>query len=252
MLTFERQQMILKLLEEKKVVKIQELVEETDASESTIRRDLTELENSGHLKRVHGGASLLTRKTDEPTVEEKEAKNNEEKRAIGQYAASLVNDGDCLFIDAGTTTKALIEYLTNKDLVVVTNGLNIITELLKHGIKTYVTGGLVKEGTHAFIGRGAVDSITNYQFDKAFIGTNGIHLLNGFSTPDPEEAFIKKVAIERANEPIVLADHTKFGDVSFAKVASLHEAMIITSNQLESNVQKQYEEKTEIKVVNIR
>ncbi|WP_100371698.1 DeoR/GlpR family DNA-binding transcription regulator [Bacillus sp. FJAT-45037] len=252
MLTFERQQLILRVLEKKKVITISELVEETSASESTIRRDLTELENKKQLKRVHGGASLLSGKMDEPTVAEKESKHQDEKAAIGEYAASLVADGDCIFIDAGTTTKEMVQHLTGKDIVVVTNGINIVSELVDHGLKTYVTGGFVKEGTRALIGRGASDSLKNYRFDKAFIGANSIEESNGYSTPDPEEAFVKQTAIERANIAFVLADHSKFGDVSFAKIADLKETTIITSEKMESSIQDFYLRKTNLKVVNIK
>ncbi|SDY33991.1 DeoR family transcriptional regulator, fructose operon transcriptional repressor [Evansella caseinilytica] len=249
MLTYERQQLILSLLEEKKIVKLQELVDATGASESTIRRDLTELEEQKLLKRVHGGASLISKKFEEPTIEEKQSKYKAEKSAIGKYAASLVNNGDCIFIDAGTTTRAMVEYLQDKEIVVVTNGLNIITELIANNIRTYVTGGYVKEGTHAFVGRGAVDSLQTFQFDKAFVGTNGVDSESGYTTPDPEEAQIKELAIRKANETFVLADHSKFGDTSFAKIADLSAAIIITSKLTDLQTIKQYKKKTDIKVV---
>ncbi|UTR09044.1 DeoR/GlpR family DNA-binding transcription regulator [Evansella sp. LMS18] len=251
MLTFERQELILSLLKENQIVKIQQLVEETGASESTIRRDLTELESQKRLKRVHGGASLITKKLEEPSLLEKQSKYSAEKSAIGKYAASLVKDGDSVFIDAGTTTKTMAEYLRGKDIVVVTNGLNIITDLLDNGIKTYLLGGYVKAGTHALIGRGAVESLNSYQFDKAFIGANGADTDSGFTTPDPEEALIKSTAIDKANNAYVLADHSKFGDVSFSKIKNLNEAEIITSEKLDKELQDKYRKYTELKVVHI-
>ncbi|MDQ0256889.1 DeoR family fructose operon transcriptional repressor [Evansella vedderi] len=249
MLTFERQQLILSLLKDKKVVKLQEIVDATNASESTIRRDLTELENNNQLKRIHGGASLLTSMIEEPTIEEKQSKYTEEKLLIGQEAASIVKDGRSIYIDAGTTTKAMVEYLKEKDIVVVTNGLNVLNELLLHGMKAYILGGFVKRGTHAMVGRGAIDALETYQFDMAFMGTNGLDLSSGYTTPDPEEAQVKAIAIKRSKEAYFLTDHSKFGDTSFAKITDLSEAAIITSDKLNPDILKSFAEKTEVRVV---
>lgn len=249
MLTVQRHEMILNLLKEKKVIKIIELVEATNSSESTIRRDLTELEQAKKLKRIHGGAALLQGKLEEPTVVEKAAKNNQEKMRIAHYAASLVQNGDSIFLDAGTTTRGMIKELKGKDIVVVTNGFDHIRDLLEAGIRTYVTGGYVKAGTYAFIGQGAIQSIESYRFDKAFIGTNGVHPLFGLTTPDPEEAYVKKTAIGNAHETFVLADHSKFGEVSFAKFVDLKDIIIVTSDMLETKQLGEIQKLTTIEVV---
>lgn len=228
MLTFERYEKILQLLEEKKVAKLSALVEATGASESTIRRDLTILENDQKLKRIHGGASIKKRKVEEPSMIEKVQYFAEEKQQIGKKAASFIKNGDSVYIDAGTSTQAILPYIEAKDIVIVTNGLNIIEEAIQRNFRTYVIGGYVKSGTHAFVGKGAVETIQQFRFDKAFIGTNGIDVNFGFSTPDPEEAQIKQLAMAQSNEAFVLADASKFGEVSFAKFARLNEASLIT------------------------
>lgn len=229
MLTFERQEKIIQLLEENKVAKLSELVEATGASESTIRRDLTILENEQKLKRIHGGASIKKRKVEEPSMLEKVQHFTEEKREIGKKAASFIRDGDSIYIDAGTSTQAILPFIEAKGIVIVTNGLNIIEEAIQRQFKTYVIGGYVKSGTHAFVGKGAVETIQQFRFDKAFIGTNGIDVNFGYSTPDPEEAQIKQLAIEQANEAFVLADSSKFREVSFARFGRLDEASIVTT-----------------------
>ncbi|WP_026690770.1 DeoR/GlpR family DNA-binding transcription regulator [Alteribacter aurantiacus] len=249
MLTFERHQAILARLNEVKVVKLSELVDVTGASESTIRRDLTDLEQQNKIKRVHGGASLVTRRKDEPSLLEKSTKYAEEKQRIAKEAARLVRDGDTIYIDAGSTTQAMIPFLRDKDIIVVTNGLNIITDLVDANLKTYVLGGYVKTGTRAFVGAGALQSIQSYQFDIAFLGTNGVDEEVGFSTPDPEEALIKQHAIHRSTQTYVLADHTKLGDVTFSKVADLHEAALITSEKANHDMIEQLEKQTTVKVV---
>ncbi|MEW4309712.1 DeoR/GlpR family DNA-binding transcription regulator [Rossellomorea marisflavi] len=248
MLTDERHRIILDLLKDKETIKIHEIVDMTAASESTIRRDLTQLEQEKFLKRVHGGASRLQGKLKELSVSEKSSKNLHEKRLIGQYAASLIEDGDCIFLDAGTSTLSLIDYLPQMDIVVVTNGLTHVDLLLQKGFKTYLVGGMVKQTTKAMIGSGAVESLKHYRFDKAFMGANGIHAQYGFTTPDPEEAQVKRVAIELAREAMFLTDDSKFGEISFSKIVDIDKAMVIT-NALDEEQDTAIMKQTTIKVV---
>ncbi len=248
MLTPERHQLILQMIKEKPIVKIQELVDLTEASESTIRRDLTLLEEGKFLKRVHGGAARLRGKLQEPSMTEKSAKNLQEKRQIAQYAASLIEEGDSIYLDAGSTIMEMIAYLPAKDIVVVTNGLMHLPHLLERNIETYVIGGYAKPKTNAIIGRGALASLEQYRFDKCFLGVNGVHPHSGYTTPDQEEAMIKQKALSLARETFVLADDTKFSEIGFAKIADLHEAVIIT-NTIDEDIEGQYLSKTSIKVV---
>ncbi|MGD6965833.1 DeoR/GlpR family DNA-binding transcription regulator [Rossellomorea vietnamensis] len=247
MLTPERQLIILSLLKDKGVVKLQELIEETNASESTIRRDLIQLEEQRKLKRVHGGASLLQGKRTEPSLSEKSFKNLQDKINIAKAAASFIQDGDSIFLDAGTTTQQMISFLEQKKLTVVTNGITLVEPLLEKGITTYLLGGMVKGSTRAIIGRSALDTLKTYRFDKCFIGTNGVDVDFGYTTPDPEEALIKQVAFELSQEGYVLADQSKIGEVSFSKIADLEEAVLVT-NQDSENIQN-YQQHTSIKVV---
>jgi DeoR family transcriptional regulator, fructose operon transcriptional repressor len=248
MLTPERHRIILELLEERTVVKLNEFVEATDSSESTIRRDLSQLEEAKKLKRVHGGASLLRKKGEELSISEKSTKNLTEKDSIAKHAAGIIQDGDCIFLDAGTTTYQMIQYISAKDVKIVTNGLTHIEALLEKDIETYLTGGYIKQKTRALIGRGAIEGLSSYQFDKTFIGVNGIHPTYGFTTPDPEEAAIKNLAIHLGQEVYVLADSSKFHDVTFAKVAKLEEAIVIT-NEIDAEMLECFKEKLTIEVV---
>jgi DeoR family transcriptional regulator, fructose operon transcriptional repressor len=248
MLTPERHRIILELLKEKETVKLHEFVEATSSSESTIRRDLSELEKSNQLKRVHGGASLLRQKGEELSISEKSTKNLQEKDMIAKYAASLIRNGDCIFLDAGTTTFQMIQYIEAKDIKVVTNGLTHLEALLNKNIDTYLTGGYIKQKTKALIGRGAIDGLNAYQFDKSFIGVNGIHPTYGFTTPDPEEAAIKSLAIQLGQSGYVLADHSKLHEVTFAKVADLIEATLLT-NEDNKEIIDEFNDKLSIEVV---
>ena len=248
MLTPERHQLILQMIKEKPIVKIQELVDVTEASESTIRRDLTILEEGKFLKRVHGGAARLRGKLQEPSMTEKSTKFLQEKRQIAQYAAGLVEEGDSIYLDAGSTVFEMINFLSVKDIVVVTNGLMHLSLLLEKNIETYVIGGYAKPKTNAIIGRGALASLEQYRFDKCFLGVNGIHPHSGYTTPDQEEAMIKQKAMSLSRESFVLADDSKFSEITFAKIADLHEATIIT-NSIDEDHKGQYTSKTSIKVV---
>lgn len=247
MLTPERHRLILQLLKEKGIIKIQEIMELTCSSESTIRRDLSQLEEQKFLKRIHGGASRLQGKLQEPSMMEKSSKNLHEKQLIAKYAAGLVEEGDCIYLDAGSTIFEMIDSLPN-DIVVVTNGFMHLPGLLNKGISTFLIGGFAKQKTNALIGRGALESLEFYRFDKCFMGVNGIHPQFGFTTPDQEEAMVKQKAVFLSREAFVLADSTKFSEISFAKIADIHEASIIT-NELEEEIEHQYLNRTTIKVV---
>ncbi|MBR3063788.1 MAG: DeoR/GlpR transcriptional regulator [Exiguobacterium sp.] len=230
MLTKQRHQLILQRLSEQKVVKLKELVDLTDSSESTIRRDLTDLEAEGYLARVHGGATLIATPDEEPTFEEKRDRFVDEKVAIARKAATFIEDGMSIYLDAGTTTQAMVPFLEGKKIVVVTNSLPIANELFDLDIKTFVIGGELKRSTQALVGYNARESMMNYRVDLAFLGMNGIDLEAGYTTPDPEEALVKKTAIELAQTSFVLADASKIGKRTFSRVATLDAAQLITSS----------------------
>lgn len=230
MLTEERYTLILQRLQERKIVKIQELMEELNASESTVRRDLIDLEARGSLKRIHGGATLPVHRGLEPGMEEKSSKNVQQKTKIAKLAASQVHDGECIYLDAGTTTLAMIPYIEARDIIVVTNGLSHVEALVSKQIRSYLLGGMMKSHTKAVIGSIALQNMDNFRFDKCFLGTNGVDADMGFTTPDPEEALVKRRAHQLSAETFVLADSSKFGEVSFAKLFDVPEAVIIADS----------------------
>lgn len=248
MITEERHKLILDILEKKGIVKLNEFVELTNTSESTIRRDLTYLESVNALKRVHGGATLLKSRYTELSYNEKLDKNINEKSIIARYAASLIKNGDCVYMDAGTTTFEMIKYINTTNVVVVTNGLKHIDSLVEKGINAYILGGKVRAITKAIIGIDTLKNLEKFRFDKAFMGMNGIHYQYGYTTPDAEEAVIKETAINLSKEAYVLADESKFGEVSFCKVSELKNSSIITNAEVE-NMDK-YKKITNVKVVN--
>jgi len=228
MLTEERYGVILQRLQERGVVRLQELTELLGASESTVRRDLVDLEERKLLKRIHGGAALPGQKSLEPGMEEKTLKNVQEKQVIARLAAKQLNDGECIYLDAGTTTLAMIPYIEARDITVVTNGLSHVEALVAKNIRSYLLGGMMKMHTKAVIGSIALQNMDNFRFDKCFLGANGVDPKMGYTTPDPEEALIKRRAHELSGSSYVLADSSKFGEITFAKLFDLEEAVLIT------------------------
>lgn len=248
LLTNERHAYILKKLEKKQTVKIQELVDETAASESTIRRDLTELESQQKLERVFGGAILTRSNLIEQSVTDKSTQNLAEKIHVAQAAAELIKGGDSVYLDAGTTTFQMIPFLQNKNLLVVTNGLTLVDALKDYGITTYLTGGLFKSKTSAFVGSQTAQAMKNYRFDICFLGVNGLHEQYGYTTPDPEEAAIKLLASSLSRKTFVLADHSKINQVSFAKIMDLEKAELIIDS-IPAETLDIFRKKTSVKVV---
>lgn len=231
-------------LTEEGFVTLDKLIAMLATSESTVRRDLDELESERKLHRVHGGAELPKSLSRELTNQQKSIKNIHHKALIAQKASSLISDNDVIFIDAGTTSELLLEYLFQENLTVVTNSIHHASKLVEKDIKTVIVGGFVKHTTDASIGCTAVDQISKMNFDKAFIGMNGIDE-NFLTTPDVEEAVIKKVVIENAQESFVLVDSSKLGQFSFAKVDKIDKVTIVT-NYSEGVLMRKIREKTKV------
>ncbi len=234
----------MKKITQDRSVTLEDLVAVLDTSESTVRRDLDELESERKLHRVHGGAELPHSLQEELTNQQKSIKNIQDKTLVAQKAASLISDNDVIFIDAGTTNELLLSYLNQKDLTVVTNSIHHASKLVDRNIKTIIIGGLVKRSTDASIGSVAYEQIKQLNFDKAFLGINGIDE-NFLTTPDPEEAVIKKLVIDNAQHTYVLMDSSKIGHISFVKVEEIGRVDVIT-NQSSGVMIKKIKEKSKV------
>ena len=213
MLAEERFSLILDLLARQRTATVQELCEALNASESTIRRDLNELDKQGKLNKVHGGATLPDSpfRTDEPTMAAKEELAVSQKQSIAQAAAELILPEDFIYLDAGS------------------NGVAHARLLAQKGCRVFLPGGLLRPQTEAIIGAAALTAIQQYNFTKAFMGANGVALGSGFTTPDPEEAAVKAAALHRAREAWFLVDDTKFAQVYPAVICDLHSGAILTN-----------------------
>lgn len=231
MLTEERYSVILEQVKQKKSVTLTELCELLGASESTVRRDLTSLDEKGLIKKVHGGAISTDDRSFnlvEHDVESKSKMFTEEKTAIARYAASLVEDGDFVFIDAGTTTEKMIDFLPDKNVTFVTDAFLHAKKLAQRGFKVYIPAGEIKLTTEAIVGAECVNSLKGYNFTKSFIGANAVSLSAGISTPDRNEASVKSAVVQNSQRVYVLVDHSKFGQIASVTFAQLSQAKIIT------------------------
>lgn len=241
MLTQERYQSILSIINEKNAVTVSELAELLEISESTVRRDLTALDELGKLKKVFGGATSITKREGvyEDNVSMREKLMSEEKTEIARYSATLINNTDFVFIDAGTTTSRLIDFIDNDKATYVTNGIVHARKLVQKGLNAYLVGGKVKEATEATVGTEAIANIGNFNFSKAFLGTNGIDITAGFTTPEIEEAMLKDAAVKNSYMTFVLADRTKFRRVFSVTFSQLKKCCIITDTLLDSSFSKE-------------
>ena len=240
MLTEERFAKILSTLDRTGSVTVQQLMAELNTSESTIRRDLTALDASGQLTKVHGGAILkntVYSTIDDEVIHRKE-QNREAKEKIARYAAGLIEAGDFVYIDAGTTTELMIDYITERQAILVTNAITHAKRLAEKGCKVYILGGEFKAVTEAIVGEEAVATLEKYNFTKGFWGTNGISTKKGFSTPELREAMVKKKSMENCKECYVLADDSKFNQISSVTFAPFESATIITTDMKQEEFQK--------------
>lgn len=236
MLTQERQSLIEDYVNQHELCRVSELCKLTDTSESTIRRDLIQMEKDGILKRVHGGAQSVKHFSRDVSQNVRFNLNHDAKIKIAKYAVEhFVHQGDDIFIDAGTTTYEMVPFLANVPKVkIITNGVETALCSLNHGIKTILIGGKVKDDTHAIVGQTALAQIKAMNFSASFIGANGIEKNGNLTTPDPEEAAVKTAEIKQAEHTYVLADHSKIGERNFAVFANTKDVTVVT-DQLKSS-----------------
>lgn len=240
MLAEERRQKMVEMVGESATVTVSDLAQAFDTSESTIRRDLDRLDAAGKLVKVHGGAASVESAvapaqsplvTNELGMDEKRSLHTAEKRLIAAHAATLIGPEDFVYIDAGTSTLALVEALSEPatQALFATNSVSNALALTSRGCRTIVIGGNLKGLTEAIVGPGALDALSRHNFTKGFWGTNGVTPERGFTTPDPSEAMVKRISMERTNERFVLADASKLGVVTPATFCEFADATLITT-----------------------
>ncbi|MCR5066470.1 MAG: DeoR/GlpR family DNA-binding transcription regulator [Erysipelotrichaceae bacterium] len=219
---------IIATIREQQDVSVQQLAETYNTSLSTIRRDLQEMEDLAIIERYYGGARINDSRISEPPMLLKSGTNSHSKLEVGRYAASLIKDNQMIFIDAGSATFAMLDYILARNITVVTNGIPHITKLISRDINTIVLGGTVRKSTMAITGTKALEQFNSFFFDLAFLGVNGIHPMAGLSTTNDYEASGKHMVITRSQQAYVLADHSKFNLIYPGKFADIGEVGILT------------------------
>jgi len=230
----ERRQEILRLLEAQGRVSVGDLSRRLSVSEVTIRKDLAWLAAHGLLIRTHGGAVLADRNPAELAFEFRERLNREEKTRIGRAAATLVQDGDSIALDASTTAMYLARFLRDRrELTVVTNGMRVAMELAgRPGITVLMPGGTVRWEAFSLVGAWGEAILRQVNIQKAFVGAKGLTLEEGLTDVNPEEVRMKRALVEAAKEVIAILDHTKWGRVAFATFCPLERVrLVITDDQ---------------------
>lgn len=204
-----------------------------EASDATVRRDLEWLEAEGVLERTHGGATLNQRMVFEPEYLQRAQKNPEEKRNIGILAASLIQHGDIVFINSGTTTTQVIHNIPgDAGISVFTNNLNAALEVGDAGFQHYLIGGEYQPRSKSLAGRFAIENLRQVFANKAIIGVDGISLKHGCTVPSNAEAEVVRQMIEQTRgQIIIVADHAKWGVVSNFHVAGIGEVHRLVTDE---------------------
>jgi len=233
----DRQKTLLEHLGETGTGSIEELCRRFEVSEMTIRRDLSELEKEGLLIRTHGGARLKETAFFEVSFAAKANQFVAEKKRIAERASELVQDGDRIMIDSGTTTGHFARLLKDCRLTVVTNALNVATDLIDgRQIDLHFCGGALRRGPVAAVGQVAAKFFESIRCDRLFMGVEGIDDTGTMTVPDVEEALVKQVMMRAAREVIVLADHSKLGRNSLGVIGSLSSVTaLITGEEASSS-----------------
>lgn len=196
-----------------------------DVSEATIRRDLELLEEEGFLERTHGGAVLRVSIPVEPGYLLRAQSHTEEKQLIGARAAAMIEDGDIVFINSGTTTTEVIRHIRhNADAIILTNNLSAALEVGQVGYQLVLLGGNFQHKSNSVAGRFTYDNINTLYATKSFIGVDGFNLKYGWTVPSNAEAEVIRMMMARTLGPVIaVADHSKWGNVANFEVARIDE-----------------------------
>ena len=229
----ERQQEILRLARINGRVEVAGLADELSVTTETIRRDLTILERSGVLRRVHGGAIPVERMSFEPALAARDAVLIEEKERIAKLAVAEVPAEGAIILDAGSTTARLAELLpADRELTVVVNSPAIATVLsTRVNLNVLMLGGRVRGKTLATVDDWALRPLADLYVDVAFLGTNGVSAERGLTTPDPAEASVKRAMIKSSRRTILLADHTKVGNDYLARFGDVADLDLLITDE---------------------
>lgn len=234
MLSTIRRNKIKNLILEKKNMTVKELTEIFEVSDQTIRRDLHNLEDEGFVTRTYGGALLQKRVMTGIGNQTLKSILVENKIRIAKKCKEFIHDGDCIFLDFSTTAQHICDEITTKKITVITNSLNVLTQLSGYDNITLIsTGGSFQHAKSCFVGRTSIQSLSNYYVDKAFVSCRSLSIEKGLSDGDEQQANIRRLIIENSNNVYLIADYSKFDKVSFVNICGYENVdSIIVDNEL--------------------
>ena len=238
-----RQSQIVEFARTRGRVEVVSLAEEFDVAAETIRRDLKVLAGRRLLKRVHGGAIPLETAAFESTVEYRSQVDLAEKHRMAASAVQLLHGAETVYLDEGFTPRLIAERIADRELTVVTSSL-LAAEVLAHShtVTVLLLGGRMRGRTLATVDHWATDMLRSLVIDVALLGTNGISLEHGLTTPDPAVAAVKHTAVKVARRRILVAAHSKFGVNSFCRFAEVSDfETIVTGSELNTAEARSYE-----------
>ena len=254
MLPQERQKEILALLQEYRSMKINELSKQLNVTRETIRKDLYEMEDKGLIKKVHGGA-ILNKANSETDYGNRKYTNYMEKRSIARKAAELVEDGDTIYIDYGTTALLFAKELIGKNnLTVITNSLPIANELVNNtDFEVVVIGGTIRKNEKSLFGPVSNLGLEHLYVDSGFFGMGAISSEAGYTNFHMGESEVSRRMIQHSSKTVVIADFSKFNSVAMNKVASIDDVdVLVTDENTDQEALKNLEtQKTSIVVVEV-
>lgn len=242
MIKEERQNYIMEKLKEHKLIRVSDITEELGVTDMTVRRDLQQLEEQNLVIRVHGGAKLVQDQSQKELSHiDKIEINIDLKKEIAKKIASEIEDNETVFLGAGTTIELVYEYLTAKNIKIITNSLHLFNRF-KHDnqFEIILIGGTYRDITGCFIGTIANDIIQNIHVKKAFIGVNGVKE-DGFYTFSESEGLTQQYMLNNSDVKYIIADKSKFNRKDFYRFFTLEEAdYLITNDTLENNLKNEY------------
>ncbi|OBF29450.1 DeoR/GlpR family DNA-binding transcription regulator [Mycobacterium sp. ACS4331] len=238
-----RQARIVEFARTRGRVEVAGLADELDVATETIRRDLKVLASRRLLKRVHGGAIPLETAAFESGVEYRSQVDLAQKHRIASGAAALLQGAETVYLDEGFSPRLIAERLADQDLTVVTSSLLAAEALADSATVTVLLlGGRMRGRTLATVDHWAVDMLRSLVIDVAYLGTNGISLEHGLTTPDPAVAAVKQTAVRVARRRVLVAAHSKFGVTSFCRFADIGDFdTIVTGTELPAEDARRYE-----------
>lgn len=228
----ERKKTIIDILAKNYSVTVNELVKILYVSHATVRRDLTELSQERLIKKVYGGAVALKGSAIEEPLSVRQKENLVKKNYLGRIAANLIKDGSTLFLDSSSTCLAMTDYLSNiSNLTIVTNGIQVLDKLsnFNHTV-AFCCGGRIRENTKSLVGSSAIEYISRFNADYAFISCRGLSEQGILTDSSEEEVAVKLAFIKNAAKAVLLIDSEKFDKKFFVKIIDLSELDILISD----------------------